>query len=397
MTGKTKWRLGGILLLIVLLIAVGILASGCIKGLVPIGWSGGTVDNDTLFVGTQEGKLVAIGVTDDSLRFASEQLKPTSRSGLFGCSPIAAGGCGAGAGVAIYGAPVVYNDLVFIAGYNGVVHAYSKETLALRWVYPRNDYLRDKDNNVVPIVGGISEYEGKLYFGGSNGKVYVLDAVNGDLLWESSPNPDEHSNDRIWATPTIVNDTLYVGSFDMKLYALDATDGTKKWEFTSEGAIVARPLVHNGTVYAGSFDRNFYALNASDGSVRWKFTGENWFWAEAVIQNGKVFAGCLDNKVYVLDAGTGSRIAELDLEGPLSSSPVIIGDSVVFATRAGVIYTVDTTSHGLRKLADFEKKVNGPLTVYEDIVVIHTEENTLERVNVTNGAVLRSISLGTKD
>jgi outer membrane protein assembly factor BamB len=384
-TGKTKRRLFGALLLLVMLIAIGMLASGCVSGLVPIGWSGGTVDDGTLFVGTQEGKLAAVGLTDDSLRFAPEKLKATSQTGLFGCSPVTGGGCSGGSsGVAIYGSPVVYGDRVYIAGYNGKVYSYLKDSLQLDEAYPEQD-------NRDPIVGGVTIYKDTVYFGCSDGKVYALDAENLLEQWTYE------TEDKIWATPTVIDDTVYIGSFDKKLYALNASDGTKKWEFTSEGAIVARALVRDGTVYVGSFDRTFYALNASNGSVKWKLSGENWFWAEPVLHDGKIFAGCLDNKVYVVNAGTGSRITELDLEGPLSSSPVIIGDTAVFATRAGVIYTIDTASHGLRKLADFEKDVNGPLTAYEDIVVIHTQEKTLERVNITNGAVLMSIALGSKD
>ena len=102
--------------------------------------------------------------------------------------------------------------------------------------------------------------------------------------------------------------------------------------------------------------------------------------------------------VYVINAATGSKVAEFDLGSPISSAPVIVGDSVVFATREGLVYIINTASESLRQVAEFEKtEINGPLTAYEGIVYIHTRDLTLERVNIENGATLRSISLGVPD
>ncbi len=378
---KYIWRAARVMLLMVMLLAVCLVSFGCVKGLAPIGWSGGMVADGTLYVGSKEGRLVAIGLADESRRWA-EPLKAASQPGFFGCSPaMGGGGCGAGsAGVAIYGNPVVSGELVCMAGYNGKIYAYNTDSLAVRWVYPREGYLQ-------PFVGGLIEAGGKLLIGDSAGNLYALDGVTGDLLWEFS------TGDKIWATPAVSGDMVYIGSFDKKLYALDAADGSKKWEFTTEGAIIATPLVDNDTVYIGSLDRSLYALNAASGSLKWRFTGQNWFWAEPVISGGTIYAGCLDGNVYALDAANGNKVAEFDLGSPVSSAPVIVGSSVIFASRKGVVYAIDTTSHEMRQLADFEEEVNGPLTAQEGIVYIHTQELTLERVNALSGAVLGPISL----
>lgn len=385
MTFKSKWRVVGSLLLLIILLAVGVFGSGCVGGLAPIGWSGGAVDDDNIFVGTKEGRLVSVGLTDESLRFG-EALKAVSQPGLFGCSPMAGGGCGGGsAGVAIYGTPVIGDGRVYIAGYNGKVYSYFTDSMQLDEVYPAED-------NLDPIVGGLAIDEDNVYLGVSDGTLYALDAENLIVNWTFK------TDDKIWGTPAVVDGTVYIGSFDKKLYAVNAADGTKKWEFLSEGAFVAKPLVIDNTVYVGSFDRNFYALDAATGSVKWQFFGQNWFWAEALMYDGKIYAGCLDNNVYVLDAGTGSKVAEFNLGSPISSAPVIVEDSVVFATREGVVYVIDTASDSLRQIAEFEKKeVNGPLAAHEGIVYIHTQELTLERVNIANGATLRSINLGIED
>ncbi len=369
--------------ILALVIAVGLIAFGCISGLSAVGWSGGTVSDGFLYVGSREGRLVAVNLADDS-RLFSEALVPVSQGGLFGCAPATGGigGCSGGAAsVPVYGTPVVSGNLTYMVGYNGKVYAYSTGNLAVRWVFPREGYLQ-------PIVGGIVSAPGKLFFGCSDGKVYALDATTGDKLWESAA-----TGDKIWGTPVIDGDTLYIGSFDKKAYALNIADGTKKWEYATEGSIIATPLVYQGTVYIGSFDRNLYALNASDGTLKWQFGGGNFFWAEPVIYNDRLYVGCLDKFVYVLNPVTGVKIAEFELDSPLPSRPVIVSDSVIFASEKGVIYSLNTATNEIKTLGDIKKTVDGPLTAYGEIVYIHTQDLTLLRVNAVTGALLSPISL----
>ena len=191
-----------VLILLVMLLLVGLASLGCVRGLQPLGWSGGAVSGGTLFVGSKEGRLVAFNLADESRRW-SEPLKATKSAGGFGCAP------GQQAGVAIYGTPVVSDGLVYIGGYNGKFYAFNSGTLQIEEDYP-------PEGNLEPIVGGSVVAQGKVYFGGSDGKVYALDATKLSWIWEFE------TEDQIWSTPTIGDDTLFIGSFDKKLYALNA-------------------------------------------------------------------------------------------------------------------------------------------------------------------------------
>jgi len=350
-----------------------------------VGWSGGAVSGGTLFVGSKEGRLVAVNIADESRQW-SEPLKASTPAGGFGCAPAAGGGgCAtAPAGVAIYGTPAVSGDLAYIGGYNGKIYAFSSSSLATRWVYPR-------EGNLEPIVGGLVVAQGKVYFGCSDGKVHALDAATGDKQWEFE------TGDKIWSTPAIDGDTLFIGSLDNKLYALSATDGSQRWEFKTGGAIVSTALVQDNTVYIGSFDRYLYAVNAIDGSLRWKFMGENWFWTKPIAYDNTVYAGCLDGKVYALQASSGGKVAEFNLESPVSSLPVMVDSSIIFASQKGVIYSLDTGSSELKRLADIEEEVYGPLCASEGVIYIHTQDLTLRRVNANTGTILTSISLKSKE
>ena len=356
--------------LLVVLLLTGVSILGCTRtGTEPKGWSGGAIANDALFLGSMEGKLVAVNILDGS-RLWEVLLETEAPAGGFGCAP-------ASTAVAIYGSPAVDGDLVYVGGYNGKVYAYALNRDEPKWVYPRGGNLGG------PIIGGIIVAQGKLYFGSADGKVYALETTEG---YKEKGWPFE-AGDKIWSTPATDVDTLYIGSFDKKLYALNIADGSKKWEFETEGAIVSTPVVYNNTVFIGSFDRYLYALDAADSSLKWKFMAENWFWAKPVVCNDTIYAACLDGKVYGLDVDSGDTRVVFDLGSPISSSPVLVDDLLIVATQEGVVYALDTVNNEKWQLTDLEEKVRASLSASEGFIYIHTEADALYAVDIRSGAI----------
>ncbi|MFC2011625.1 PQQ-binding-like beta-propeller repeat protein [Chloroflexota bacterium] len=360
-----------LLLLMLTVLLSGLFFTGCLGGGfgAPRGWSGGVMDGDILYIGSMDGRLVAVNTTDGSVLWAVPLESQTTSSSSLSCAPVSKA-------IAIYGAPAVAEDLVYIAGYSGWVYAFSRDGTRQepRWVGPRQESDRGT------IIGGVIYDQGRLYFGASNQKVYALDAAEGYTEWKY-----DEIGDKIWSTPTVDGDTLYIGSFDKKLYTLNTDTGEKEWDYEAGGAIVAPPLVYNSMVYFGSFDRYFYAVDTG-GNYKWKFSGENWFWAKAIARNGTIYAGCLDGKVYALNADSGSLQKEFDLEGPISSSPVLVDDLLIVVTEEGVVYALDTGSNQKRELVNLEEKVNAALTAGQGVVYVHTVADTLHEVDVHSGA-----------
>ncbi len=371
-----------ILLLLVMLLVVmsGLTISGCVGGLQSVGWSGGVVADGTIFVGSLESRLVAVSVADGTRQW-SEPLTVSSSTGALGCTA-------ASVAVVIYGTPAVSGDLVYIGGYNsGKVYAFDASSLQKRWVYP-------PEGNLQPIVSGPVVASGKVYFGGSDGRVYALDADTGVEAWEPFP-----TGDKVWSTPVIDDETLYISSFDKKLYALNAATGVKRWETAeTEGAIAATPAVYNNTVYFGSFDRHLYAVDAGDGSRKWKSEVEagKWFWATPIIYNHTVYAPNLDGKIYVLDAESGRELIEaIDLGSPVSSAPVLVDGSIIVASEEGKIYAIKDNQK--RELKDLETKIDAPLCVSNGVVYVHTQQpDTLYALNAQTGVELWHVSLSSE-
>ncbi|MDP6043952.1 MAG: PQQ-binding-like beta-propeller repeat protein [Dehalococcoidales bacterium] len=370
-----KLLIGKVLLLLVMLLALvgGPALLGCTGvNTIPRGWSGGVIADDTIFLGSMEGKLVAIDVSSQERRWPDVPFEASKKATGFGCAPDAGG-------VAIYGSPSLTEELVYIAAYHGKLYAINSETGALRWVYPREGELE-------PIVGGPVSVLGKVYIGSSDGKLYALDAATGDKGWEFE------TGGKIWSTPSVNGDTVYIGSFDKKLYALDTVDGRKKWEFATEGAIVATPLVYDDTVYIGSFDRYLYALSEADGSLRWKFQAENWFWGRPLADGGVIYTASVDGRVYAFNAGNGDKIAEFNLGSPVSSSPVLSEGSVMVASQAGRIYAVNSGQQK-KQLVDLEEEIYASLAASGGVVYVHTDKDVLYAVDTRSGAIRWSLSL----
>ena len=378
--------LGKILLLlgILLMVMSGLTASGCMgRATKPTGWSGVVIADGNLFLGSTEGKLIALNTSGGSHLWEVTMETPRPSS-IFGCaqSPTP---------VAIYGTPVVAGDLVYVGGYNGKVYAFrfDKNGAKEEWVYP------DKGNLEEPIVGGLIISQGKVYFGCSDGKVYALDAAKGYKVWDSP----FQTGDKIWSTPAIDGDTLFIGSFDKKLYALNATDGSKKWEFETEGAIISTPVIYDNTIYIGSLDRHIYAINATVGSLRWKsLIADKWFWTQPAVYNNIVYAPCLNGKVYILDAAGGQEVVSaVDLGSPVSSSPVLVDSSIIIASENGQVWAIDTGNNEKRLLVDLEATTYAPLYANDGIVYIHTQKKeNLYALNAQAGKMLWSLQLSSE-
>lgn len=112
---------------------------------------------------------------------------------------------------------------------------------------------------------GTTIADGRLYVGNNDGVVYALDAETGEPHWQVT------TGDSVYASPTVVSDTVYIGSSDRSLYALDVEDGIRKWRFNAEGAVNGAVSVADEVVYAADQYKYFYALDATTGDERWRF------------------------------------------------------------------------------------------------------------------------------
>ena len=335
------------------------------------GWPGTVSEGGTLYVGTLDGRVVALNPDSGSRKW---DWQPTAKQGGQTVSSFTCAG-GALAGGLFYGAPAVANGLVYAAFHTGMVYAVDAASMEQKWDYDLKS----------TVSGGVAVGNNTVFVGSSNGKLYALDADNGSLKWEF-PTKNE-----VWTTPVVVDGVVYFGSLDHNLYAVDVETHELKWNepFKTGGSVAASPLVVDGVVYFGSFDNKFYAVDADTGAQKWVFPNAgNWFWSQAAYNNGTIYAGCLDQNVYALDAGNGTMVwsKPFDTGSLVKASPVIAGGMLVVASEVGKVYGLDlNTGEKKWEFDNITTKVLSPLCAAGDTVYINSQDNKLYALDGQTG------------
>ncbi|MCX8175006.1 MAG: PQQ-binding-like beta-propeller repeat protein [Candidatus Micrarchaeota archaeon] len=211
----------------------------------------------------------------------------------------------------------------FVA-FNGTVEAYDKDG-RLAW-----------REEVGGLPGAIGYGRGFVSLT-AGGKLYSLSAKNGARRWE----PVE-AEDSFTSRPVEYDGSIYFGASDGKVYAVDAASGRIRWTYQTGGWAAGSPAISSSSIYIGSLDGTLYALSTS-GSLRWKFPtgGAIHTKPELYSSAGSLVAvfGSEDGKVYGVETASGSEKWSYSANGKPSSA-VYYKDYFIFSTSRGRIYAL---------------------------------------------------------
>lgn len=355
------------------------------------GWSGAAVRDGIIYVGSRDGKVVAINSSTRSQQWDYTITPATS----------------------IYTTPIVDGDLVYVGTYNGIVLALNTSARVEDLPFPQARYgewewycpIENAKSNA--IVADLAMSEDALYVASSNGRVYSLDKGSGDENWKREDIPVLTENaEKLWDSPVIQGNTLYVSTFDGHIYTLSAETGQLlDWSFEAEAGFASAPVIYEDIIYVGSFDRYLYAVRIGGDVPLWKFPQEkpagNWFWASPIINEGIVYAGCLDGKLYAIEAKTGEELWEFDAESPIVSSPVLIDNLLIVGAESGNVYVINPETGVGERIKNRENsdkptindQIRASLCAHEGLVYIRGEDNQLYIVDIGNKEVSQPIPL----
>jgi outer membrane protein assembly factor BamB len=187
----------------------------------------------------------------------------------------------------------------------------------------------------------------RIYVGSGDGKIYALDAKNGDVAWSYA------TTGRVRSSPASDGHTIFAGSFDGQMAALDARSGKLSWTFHTlgtpvfpAGSIQSSPAVKDGLVFFGARDFNLYALDAKTGREVWHQSVKNsWVPSTPAVADGRVYAGSADGRaLFAFESKTGKQLWTTPLDNLIFSSPVIARDAVYIATLGGTVFGVKSAS-----------------------------------------------------
>ncbi|MGA8848572.1 MAG: PQQ-binding-like beta-propeller repeat protein [Dehalococcoidia bacterium] len=378
-----------ILFLVVIALLPLVLVS-CIPGTAqPIGgWSGPTVHDGIIYVGSRDGRVVAINSSTQSPQWDYS------------------------INTAIYTTPIVDGDLVYVGTYSGQVLALSTLARSQNLTFPQKKYgewewdcpIENAKSNA--IVAELAMSEDALYVASSNGRVYSLDKGTGDENWKREDIPV--LAEKLWTSPVIQGDTLYVSTFDGHIYALSVETGELlNWSFESQAGFASSPAIDKDTdtIFLGSFDRHLYDVKIGSDVPMWKFPQENpagnWFWASPIVHEGIVYAGCLDGKLYAIEAETGAKLWEFDAGDPIVSPPVLMDNLLIVTDESGTVYVFDLSAElgdetVPLKTISIGADVKSSFCAEEGLVYIRGEDNWIYVVDIDKGEVSWKFSLATE-
>ena len=332
----------------------------------PDGGSAGTVSGDVLYVGTRDGKLLALdrNTGQELWRYEEEERE-----------------------LNIYGAPAVDGDTVYVGDYDGFLYALPTDAGSPenRSAVPNVPKTKDIVSVGGSIVGSPVVVDGMVLVGSSDGGLYAFDVEEDpDFRLDVRRGFPFETGDIVWSTPAVADGVAYFGSLDHGVYAVNLEDGIQKWRFPTEGGVVASPVVENGRVYVGSLDRTFYALDADTGKAVWRFDhATNWYWSRALVTRDRVYAPSLDGNMYALDKRNGTLVWPLETDGEITGSPVIVHDFIAVPSLDGIIRLVNIGDGSVEFICDVEEEIRSSLIVEDGSIYFRAKDRSVRALNIT--------------
>jgi outer membrane protein assembly factor BamB len=186
--------------------------------------------------------------------------------------------------------------------------------------------------------------EGTVYFAGTDGFVYAVQADTGRRLWRFE------LGGRISGAPTVCNERVFIGQFggDGLFYAIDARSGAPLWS-RQLGGIWTSAECDNRQLFVANVDGMFYCLDPVDGSVEWTRKFSDGVYSAPALNNELVFTGSWDGHYYALDRSNGDVVWAYSRPGfpyhiggrPDSAALILAGDVVIGQVLGGRLVALD--------------------------------------------------------
>ena len=343
-------------------ILVLLIAASCTRLGTPVGWSGGAVADETLYVGTQEGEIraVAVGASADS-EFRTKWTQPLGADEEI---------------VAVYGTPAISGETLYVGGYDGRLYSVSLADGEIGW----QEKVGAGGGPIVasPVVSG-----DLVLVGSSDGHLYALERTDGFEIWRFE------TKNKVWSTPAVADGTAFVGSLDQHLYAVNIEEGTEKWRFRAKAAIAASPVVANGRVHFGAFDSVFYAIDIESGREAWRFDGaSSWFWARPVATDDTIYVPSLDGNLYALDIDDGNIRWLFPTGSPIVGSPVIVGGALAIPSKDNGVFLLRLRDGELQDQCVVDGALRASLAAHDNVIYLSDDGHAIRSLEVNRDSNL---------
>lgn len=256
-----------------------------------------------VYVGTQEGNIIALNKADGKLvwdiKLSSEVLAP----------------------------PTAMNNVVVVRTSDGRLTGLSTENGDKLWSYQRAVPLLSLRGASAPVIA-----EDKVIAGFASGKLVALSLSDGKVIWEKSiAIPRGRSElDRIVdidATPVIDSGYVYVVTYNGKLAAVALETGDILWsrEMSSRAGLDA---ALGDAVYVSDDDSYIWAIQDGSADALWRQTRllRRKVTAPTIVDQN-IVVGDLEGYVHWISRYDGHFVARINVgDAPIVSKPIVSND-----------------------------------------------------------------------
>ena len=192
------------------------------------------------------------------------------------------------------------------------------------------------------VVDGTAAGNGKIFVSRGDGKLYALNAANGETLWSYA------SEQELRSAPSFADGYVFLGEQSGKLSFIDPNTG-KRVTGGGAGGPVNTPAAANGMLYVSSWDGSVQAIKIKGVIPQWKADIQDPVTTSPTVSGGKVFVGTARGGVAAVDAKSGAILWKFDTQGGSVSACPICADGLVFAGGGqGVLSILDAETGKLR-------------------------------------------------
>jgi outer membrane protein assembly factor BamB len=272
----------------------------------------GTLINDRLFVGGNDGYFYAINAKTGSVLWTF----PTRIETL--------------------AEPLLEEGILYFLTGNNTLYALDAASGKQLWLYSR------PDASSLSIRGGSKPAyrNGTLYVGFSDGSIVALLAKTGTVKWEKQLNKNKKFRD-LDTNPLIEGDYIYLLGFDDAIYCLRVATGEQAWRSDRGG--YGSPLIVSDRIFYATSTNEFVALNKANGEKLWSYTLRDGISTSPSLYKGLVVFGESQGSLVFLDIAHGKKVGSFEPgRGVFSQIAVDEKDSrIYFTSNEANVYALE--------------------------------------------------------
>ncbi len=127
------------------------------------------------------------------------------------------------------------------------------------WQFYTGETYDSADIPLRPVVG-----ESQIFAAEPGGKVYALEAITGNLVWQVD------SKIELSAGVGIGHDVVVVASAEGQLLALNPSDGSLLWQSRVDAEVLTSPIVADEHIIVRAGNGQVIGVDKNSGTVRWR-------------------------------------------------------------------------------------------------------------------------------